>query len=54
MQRHNLACQLKLNDMYYHVNCHVIFSTNFDVQFGVHSIIQFLNIFTFPQIRGVL
>ena len=32
--------QLKLNNMNYHVNCHVEFSVNFDTQFGVPHIIK--------------
>ena len=35
------SCQLKLNDMNYHVNCHKKFDTQIDYQIGVPNIIVF-------------
>ena len=39
---HGNPCQLKLNDMDYHVNCHAGFGASFGTQFGVPNIISFL------------
>ena len=36
---HDKLCKLKLNDMDYHVNCHVRFGTQVSAQIGVPRII---------------